>query len=662
MADGAAPLRDAAAGVHSVHELVTVCIKHTSGYDSRRVKLMDLLRSIRLHYGVKMRVLVASESKEGARKESFFHSRMKVSHVPLPKGAGLSAGRNALVQAVRTPFLALMDDDVVFRDAASLATLLSALQSSPQAALAGGCYIDPEDGKDGCFNLQFHPSEDGSIVHAKQLHDMDPTGCHRVSATHNFFVARTEVLRRLQWDSRQRVMEHETFFYQLYLNQVPVLACPSAGVIHNQAVLHDKDPYERHSLRGVKKGHAFDPGAPFLQYLCHNFPEVKRFITPYVWWLCDRRRFCQANFDAEFAFDGRFCQDMPWDEDQRVATVPRRLVDPFHPWHLFPGESSGSSLTPSRRHRHVPLLVLVFSQQSNFLRREEQRKSWLSFQWHRGPTDTETVPWRYLYVYGTSSSTVEASQVRVYDTVVGDGVTISHVEESYSKLVYKTIAALRWALTTVSFEMLLKTDDDSIVHIGRVWHWLSSQFDPKERLLVYAGRIVNESQVIRPGFTREQLWHPQWYPHDDDIQRWAVAYETFKPDTFPPYCSGGGYVLGRGAAERIIQAYDKRPAAQVIPLEDAFLGVLAAESGVAIHTMPGITDLLLDKKHRQQWDDQTGIKWFQDKLLVHRVAHPRKALRWLMRAEGHPAVWMRQEAFQRSDCPGCELPLFEDTK
>eukprot|EP00966_Prymnesium_polylepis_P202533 4692133-Prymnesium_polylepis.1 len=54
--------------------------------------------------------------------------------------------------------------------------------------------------------------------------------------------------------------------------------------------------------------------------------------------------------------------------------------------------------------RHVPLLVLVFTQQANSARREEQRRSWLSFNWHRGPRDVDAVPWRYLYVYGQPSA------------------------------------------------------------------------------------------------------------------------------------------------------------------------------------------------------------------------------------------------------------------
>ena len=74
---------------------------------------------------------------------------------------------------------------------------------------------------------------------------------------------------------------------------------------------------------------------------------------------------------------------------------------------------------------HVPLLVLVFSQRSNVARREEQRRSWLSFGWHRGPSDAAAVPWRHLYVYGRSAAPRDSRGGRtvLYDQVVGDGVT-----------------------------------------------------------------------------------------------------------------------------------------------------------------------------------------------------------------------------------------------
>ena len=58
--------------------------------------------------------------------------------------------------------------------------------------------------------------------------------------------------------------------------------------------------------------------------------------------------------------------------------------------------------------------------------------------------------------------------------------------------------ALRWALTHTSFEVLLKTDDDTVVHVGRLWMWLSAKNRvnaPGTALSrLYAGRIFPGAQ------------------------------------------------------------------------------------------------------------------------------------------------------------------------
>ena len=199
-----------------VEDVVTVGIKHTSNFARRRVMLNMLLRSVRQHHGPSLPILVADDggSPDLAALVSF-----GAQHIALPAASGLSHGRNAIVLATRTPFLALMDDDVLFHGATSLLTLLEALRGSPKTALAGGCYHDMRFDKRDCFNLRFDVDDGGAVVHAKKAHGLTDSGCYPVDATHNFFLGRTAVLRRFGWDPRQRVMEHESFFYQLFLNQ-----------------------------------------------------------------------------------------------------------------------------------------------------------------------------------------------------------------------------------------------------------------------------------------------------------------------------------------------------------------------------------------------------------------------------------------------------------
>ena len=63
-------------------------------------KLELLLRSIRRHYPERLRVLVADDG--GAPNKDLLRS-LGVRYVKLPSNSGLSHGRNALVQATRTP-------------------------------------------------------------------------------------------------------------------------------------------------------------------------------------------------------------------------------------------------------------------------------------------------------------------------------------------------------------------------------------------------------------------------------------------------------------------------------------------------------------------------------------------------------------------------------
>eukprot|EP00966_Prymnesium_polylepis_P136796 3160833-Prymnesium_polylepis.1 len=317
---------------------------------------------------------------------------------------------------------------------------------------------------------------------------------------------------------------------------------------------------------------------------------------------------------------------MEWDENDRSAARLPLVAPHIHLAERFPppvSEHSSTQVSKAKRTGHVPLLVLIFTEEGNTGRRAWQRATWLPFAWHRGYLDRDLVPWRYLYVMARRKRMAQATEL--LDQVVGDTVTLSAVTESYKNLVYKTMEALRWALEHVSFEVLLKTDDDSMVHIGRLWSWLVVE-RPKEQQPVlplsqlYAGRLFRRSQVIRSNFTRADLWHPAWYPRS--FRKWAVDFEVYAPEAYPPYCGGGGYLVGSEVAARILREYDERPQWRVIRVEDVFVGLLAHSQ--RIHPMD-ITTFQEPPRGTHQTREM-----FIDQILVHRVVEPTKAFRWLM--------------------------------
>jgi len=203
---------------------------------------------------------------------------------------------------------------------------------------------------------------------------------------------------------------------------------------------------------------------------------------------------------------------------------------------------------------------------------------------------------------------------------------LSNTTESYANLVFKTMEALRWALANVNFETLLKVDDDSIVHVGRLWSWVHDEL-PREDpgapppSLLYAGRVFRNSQVVRANFTRNHLRHPDWFPAS--FLKWAVDESVYPLESYPPYCGGGGYILGVEASNRVVNEYNARyTPARIIPVEDAFIGVLARAQGIVPHDQ-------LQFQEPTRGALQTR-EMYIDQILVHRVVEPFKAMRWLM--------------------------------
>jgi len=280
----------------------------------------------------------------------------------------------------------------------------------------------------------------------------------------------------------------------------------------------------------------------------------------------------------------------------------------------------------------VPLLVIIFTQRSNEKRRSEQRATWLQHSWSRGEVRQQSQPaaassslaaWRYVYVMARDGR----EQPAELDVVVHDSVTLASVREGYANLVYKTLEAVRWALNQVAFGALLKTDDDSIVHVGRATAWLRGR-GPRALAAVYAGRRFNDSQVIRHNFTKRNLLHPEWYP--PDFTKWAVPFEALATTSlvdglyYPPYCSGGGYMLGASAARKVVSAHDARMANQqpVVRVEDAYVGLLAAEAGVrATDISEMVQDPPLGVVHTPSV--------YAGQLIVHRVTDFVKAFEWI---------------------------------
>jgi glycosyltransferase involved in cell wall biosynthesis len=131
-----------------------------------------------------------------------------VETIALPFDSGVSAGRQAGLERVRTPFVMVADDDFVFLPSTALAPAIAKLRN-PEIDILGGQLIDLPQ-------LRFREPPLGQIF-ATSAAPLVPIGsaidgllvCDKVA---NFYIARTERLRLVGWDAALRRIDHADFF------------------------------------------------------------------------------------------------------------------------------------------------------------------------------------------------------------------------------------------------------------------------------------------------------------------------------------------------------------------------------------------------------------------------------------------------------------------
>jgi len=219
-------------------------------------------------------------------------------------------------------------------------------------------------------------------------------------------------------------------------------------------------------------------------------------------------------------------------------------------------DSSEFSPHSQRQQHHYNFLVFVLTAPNHFEHRHVIRnKSWAGYNW----TDSNGVPvnWRYFFVAGQVINNDELKgKLQAEIEEYGDMVLADN-EDTYHNLVLKVLWILQYSLG-YSYGFLVKTDDDSFLNIKLFDEFLSSLVADNKSELFYGGRIIWQP-VLRTG-------------------RWNVSVEAMPSSSYPPYCTGGGYILARDTVQTLLATYatGKQP---VFYVEDAFIGSLAYASG-----------------------------------------------------------------------------------
>jgi GT2 family glycosyltransferase len=171
----------------------------------RPAHLARLLDSMRRHY-CDPRIVVVDDGQD-------LEPPQDVTYVRLPFDSGLSAGRNAGFHAAETPLVLLLDDDFVFTRKTRIDKLRDSLLRDDFDIVAGnveGGMGVPVRSANYAGTLE----KRGREMIVGRFPDDIPL---LVQADHvpNFFMAKTDIIRKVQWNEKLKLLEHRDFFWRV---------------------------------------------------------------------------------------------------------------------------------------------------------------------------------------------------------------------------------------------------------------------------------------------------------------------------------------------------------------------------------------------------------------------------------------------------------------
>ncbi len=184
-----------------------------------------LVRSIKRRYP-KANILVVNDSKNPSSLDG-------VDNLIMPYDTGISAGRNAALDRIKTQYLLLLDDDFVFSRRQKLGFLISQMEEHDRIDILGGRCIDLPF----CIIHGFQNIPVPSSVEPKTPLNLMLGENRVVDKVQNYFIARTESIRRIRWNNDLKVLEHTEFFTRAR-GQI------TTAFRDDMLVLHAKTPFD----------------------------------------------------------------------------------------------------------------------------------------------------------------------------------------------------------------------------------------------------------------------------------------------------------------------------------------------------------------------------------------------------------------------------------
>ena len=215
-------------------------------------------------------------------------------------------------------------------------------------------------------------------------------------------------------------------------------------------------------------------------------------------------------------------------------------------------------LCQSSENSNVSFLIAIKTSPGNREQRNVLRRTWLiEVMEHRIP---------YIFVIGDTKNQQLAEELLIEDTTYND-LLIGKPVDDYYNLTLKIVFLMAWTKHYCPTHWLLYMDDDSIVNTQNAIDFVTSKQNETDRVIYCT---LMDQTVIR-----------------ELDSSWFVPKSIFKPETYPPFCSGNGYLIPANTLPLLHQAATTRSMEPKLWIDDAFItGIVADVAGVKLISSP----------------------------------------------------------------------------
>ncbi|KAK8529499.1 hypothetical protein V6N13_102413 [Hibiscus sabdariffa] len=191
---------------------------------------------------------------------------------------------------------------------------------------------------------------------------------------------------------------------------------------------------------------------------------------------------------------------------------------------------------------NVEFFIGILSAGNHFAERMAVRKSWMQ---HKLIKSSKVVARFFVALNGRKDINVGLNKEAEY---FGDIVIVPYMD-NYDLVVLKTVAICEYGVHTVAAKYIMKCDDDTFVRVEPVIREAKKLGDKS----LYIGNMNYYHRPLRDG-------------------KWAVTYEEWPEEEYPPYANGPGYIVSSDIARFIIDEFEKHKL-RLFKMEDVSMGM-----------------------------------------------------------------------------------------